>query len=105
MSGCVKHCVSCETHDARHWEGAEESLRERLAAFGIRLLRQTPGRRRLISHGGKLCSRCLINPPLPGQRYCAECHAAACRESRARIKAKHEAMRAKIAAYEEGARQ
>lgn len=28
------------------------------------------------------CSRCQINPPRPGQRYCHECHAAYARANR-----------------------
>lgn len=104
MRNSVKHCVSCETP---HTEEADEDLRARLAAIGIKLRRQAPGRRRLVEHGGTLCSRCLTNPPLPGQRYCAECHAAASREYRTRANAKRKALmaavRAAVAAFE-GAR-
>lgn len=32
------------------------------------------GRRKLVRHGGTLCSCCYISPPASGQRYCAECH-------------------------------
>ena len=31
------------------------------------------GRRKLVRHGGLLCSRCLTNPPKGKDRYCGEC--------------------------------
>lgn len=32
------------------------------------------GRRRKVFHGGTLCSGCYNEPPMPGQRYGANCH-------------------------------
>lgn len=90
----VKHRVPCETHMDN------TALRAHLADKGIRLQVQATGKRRLVKHGGKLCSRCLSRPPKSGQRYCSECLAAANREYRQRIKAKHTALCAKLATYE-----
>ena len=39
------------------------------------------GDRKLVRHGGTLCSGCYAEPPLPGQRYGAECHRIAVRAS------------------------
>ena len=78
-----------------------ETLAVRIATAEARAKRT--GSRIYVSTKGALCSKCHRVPPLPGQRYCAECHAAAMRESRARLKTKHEIMRARLAAYE-GAR-
>jgi hypothetical protein len=89
--------VPCETS---HTDETDEELRERLANDGIRVQVQSVGKRRAIKHGGKLCSRCLTNPPKPGQRYCGDCLAAANREYRMRVKARHAALCAKLAAYE-----
>lgn len=33
------------------------------------------GRRKTVRHGGKLCSGCYEEKPVPGQRYCKQCHA------------------------------
>jgi hypothetical protein len=93
----VKHRVPCET---QHTDETAEALRARLSNEGIRVPVQADGKRRAVQHGGKLCSRCLSNPPKPHQRYCSECLAAANREYRGRVKAKNEAIRAKLAAYE-----
>jgi hypothetical protein len=89
--------VPCETP---HADETDAALRERLANDGIRMQVQSTGKRRAIRHGGKLCSRCLTNPPKPGQRYCGDCLAAANREYRMRVKARHAALCAKLAAYE-----
>ncbi len=83
---CVKHFVPRETFAVR------------IATAQARAERN--GSRLYVSTKGALCSKCHRVPPLTGQRYCAECHAAAMREYRARLKAKHEIMRAKLAAYE-----
>lgn len=42
------------------------------------------GRRKLVFHGGTLCSHCLDNAPRPGQRTCSKCHAENERARRAR---------------------
>lgn len=42
------------------------------------------GHRKLIRHGGALCSRCLERPPAHRQRYCNPCHAEAEKVARAR---------------------
>ena len=57
-------------------------------AFPVKHLIQTTGKRRIVRHGGTLCSKCLTAPPAPGQRYCNECHRGAQRDydSRARRK-------------------
>lgn len=34
------------------------------------------GRRKLVRHGGALCSGCYDEPPMPRQRYGLRCHAA-----------------------------
>lgn len=34
------------------------------------------GRRKLVRHGGKLCSGCYDEEPMDGQRYGKRCHAA-----------------------------
>ena len=94
MNVIVKHCVSCETHTD------DEALREQLKAQGIRLYRQAPRRRRQVKHAGKLCSKCLTNPPQPGQRYCSHCHKLTMRDYRARVKERNAELRAKLAAYE-----
>ncbi len=39
------------------------------------------GDRKIVRHGGTLCSGCYAEPPLPGQRYGAECHRRAVRAS------------------------
>jgi hypothetical protein len=44
------------------------------------------GRRKNISHGGTLCSKCLVNTPRPGQRYCKPCRNADDYARRARNK-------------------
>lgn len=31
------------------------------------------GRRKIVRHGGMLCSRCLENPPTRNDRYCRAC--------------------------------
>lgn len=42
------------------------------------------GRRKLVRHGGLLCSRCLVNPPANKRdRYCGDCRAAYNRARRA----------------------
>jgi hypothetical protein len=52
------------------------------------------GKRKHVRHGGLLCSGCLENPPAPGQRYCAGCHAAANVRHRARVKQELNQLRA-----------
>lgn len=89
--------VPCETS---HEDETDAALRERLANDGIRMQVQSAGKRRAIKHGGKLCSRCLTNPPKPGQRYCGDCLAAANREYRARVKEQQKAIHAKAAMYD-----
>lgn len=45
------------------------------------------GRRKLVRHGGTLCSKCLEVPPTKGQKYCPACHAAYEKARRASLKA------------------
>jgi len=44
--------------------------------IALQIQQKRMGRRQLVLHGGTLCSRCYEQPPRPGQRYCAPCHAA-----------------------------
>lgn len=44
------------------------------------------GRRKLVRHGGRLCSKCLERPPAASCGYCNPCHAAHMRQYRARSK-------------------
>lgn len=47
------------------------------------LLAKALGQRKRIGHDGKLCSRCLKNPPAnPKDRYCSPCRAAYNRDRR-----------------------
>lgn len=59
----------------------------READFSTRVAMQVEakrqGSRKLVRHGGTLCSRCLAEAPArPGGGYCAPCHAANERERR-----------------------
>lgn len=65
---------------------------EKLAA---QIQQRKDGRRKLVRHGGTLCSKCLINPPSSGG-YCPRCHAdyeaqrrRAEREELKRLRAEH----------------
>lgn len=42
-------------------------------AFPVK--QQAPGKRRYREHGGKLCSKCGLEPPRKGGRYGKRCHA------------------------------
>jgi hypothetical protein len=52
------------------------------------------GRRKLVRHGGTLCSGCYAEPPAPGQRYGKRCHAAREKARRAAAAAELKRLRA-----------
>jgi len=52
----------------------------------FRVKHQTDGRRAYAEHGGALCSRCRLNPPNDGQRYCKGCTTIVRREGRSRAR-------------------
>lgn len=64
MSDAVSHETNCFR------EAIEHQVALKLA-----------GRRKLVRHGGTLCSGCYQEPPLPGQRYGARCHRTAVQKS------------------------
>lgn len=52
------------------------------------------GRRKLVRHGGTLCSGCYGEPPMAGQRYGLRCHAERERARRAKLSAELKRLRA-----------
>ena len=67
----------------------------------MQILLKRAGRRKLVRHGGTLCSRCYAEPPMAGQRYGLRCHAAREKDRRAKVSAELKRLRA---AQQEGAR-
>lgn len=57
------------------------------AQIEAQIKRKREGLRKQVRHGGTLCSKCLINPPRPGNRYCRPCKNVDDRMRRARNKA------------------
>jgi hypothetical protein len=60
----------------------DESDQMSYILLGVKHLRQAPGRRRYVRHGGSVCSACLIRPPTLGRRYCNQCEADCTRRRR-----------------------
>lgn len=63
---------------------------------------QAPGKRPYRRKAGGICGTCRSRPRRLGQGDCHECHAAANREYRARVKALNNEMRERLAQYEKG---
>lgn len=81
MSGSVSH----------EGNGSARNIDGRIAA---QIEARRAGHRKMVFHGGSLCSTCLENPPRPNQRDCTECHRKASRDSRARLRAELRRLRA-----------
>ncbi len=70
--------VSHETECSNNADKAEQLVATLDQQEADRLARmidlRRAGKRHTVQHRGKLCSRCLADPPRGGQRYCARCH-------------------------------
>src|SRR3954471_3478614 len=62
---------------------SQQTLSDKIAA---QVEMRRAGRRKRVHHGGALCSKCLVQQPISGNRYCRECHNAASRASYQRKK-------------------